>query len=255
MPEPGNPQDLNRYTYVRNNPVRYSDPTGHWLFEDDPGAVRYIVPPKNTEIGQAVGVVHPGDLADVSPVSTGELVAAATSPLWISATVLGGIALVEWGAGSASYVGVRALDEAQWTLIEWAIRVPFLRKLLGLEDLPDSVLVNFTQWRAVPRVGRPGEVYFRVHSAGRSLGPWWTRTRPLSEIQWRIDQAVRFEWNTAEKISILRIPARRFLLYWEGEATYQGGIFVGGGNQIYIPKVPQDWVITLDFSQFLRMWR
>ncbi len=29
MPEPGNPQALNRYSYVRNNPLRYNDPTGH----------------------------------------------------------------------------------------------------------------------------------------------------------------------------------------------------------------------------------
>ena len=29
VPDPGNPQDLNRYSYVRNNPVRYSDPTGN----------------------------------------------------------------------------------------------------------------------------------------------------------------------------------------------------------------------------------
>ena len=30
VPEPGNPQDLNRYAYARNNPLRYADPTGHW---------------------------------------------------------------------------------------------------------------------------------------------------------------------------------------------------------------------------------
>jgi hypothetical protein len=29
IPDPGNPQDLNRYTYTRNNPLRYTDPTGH----------------------------------------------------------------------------------------------------------------------------------------------------------------------------------------------------------------------------------
>jgi len=31
VPEPGNPQDLNRYTYVRNNPLRYNDPSGHYV--------------------------------------------------------------------------------------------------------------------------------------------------------------------------------------------------------------------------------
>jgi len=29
VPEPENPQDLNRYTYVRNNPLKYTDPTGY----------------------------------------------------------------------------------------------------------------------------------------------------------------------------------------------------------------------------------
>jgi RHS repeat-associated protein len=30
VPQPGNPQSLNRYSYVLNNPVKYTDPTGHW---------------------------------------------------------------------------------------------------------------------------------------------------------------------------------------------------------------------------------
>jgi RHS repeat-associated protein len=29
VPEPGNPQALNRYAYALNNPLRYTDPTGH----------------------------------------------------------------------------------------------------------------------------------------------------------------------------------------------------------------------------------
>jgi RHS repeat-associated protein len=29
--EPGNPQALNRYAYVYNNPLKYTDPSGHWL--------------------------------------------------------------------------------------------------------------------------------------------------------------------------------------------------------------------------------
>ena len=33
MPAPGNPQALNRYSYVLNNPLRYTDPTG--MFSED----------------------------------------------------------------------------------------------------------------------------------------------------------------------------------------------------------------------------
>ena len=36
VPNASNPQDLNRFAYVRNNPVRYIDPTGHYEFEESP---------------------------------------------------------------------------------------------------------------------------------------------------------------------------------------------------------------------------
>jgi hypothetical protein len=32
VPEPGNPLAWDRYAYVKNNPVRYSDPTGHMIY-------------------------------------------------------------------------------------------------------------------------------------------------------------------------------------------------------------------------------
>ena len=37
VPNPANPQDFNRYSYVRNNPVRYTDPTGHAVANEDGG--------------------------------------------------------------------------------------------------------------------------------------------------------------------------------------------------------------------------
>src|SRR5215216_1063579 len=34
VPGHANPQNLNRYSYVLNNPLRYTDPTGHRCVED-----------------------------------------------------------------------------------------------------------------------------------------------------------------------------------------------------------------------------
>jgi RHS repeat-associated protein len=36
VPNPGNPQTLNRYAYVHNNSRRYMDPSGHYIFEESP---------------------------------------------------------------------------------------------------------------------------------------------------------------------------------------------------------------------------
>jgi len=37
VPQPGNPQDLNRYAYVRNSPLVYTDPSGNRLARDPLG--------------------------------------------------------------------------------------------------------------------------------------------------------------------------------------------------------------------------
>ncbi len=49
VPQPGHPQALNRYSYVLNNPLKYTDPTGHaniaGTTPDDTEGGKYIPPP------------------------------------------------------------------------------------------------------------------------------------------------------------------------------------------------------------------
>ncbi len=43
VPSPGNMQDFNRYAYVNNNPLMYTDPTGHWSLSNLWKSVRQVV--------------------------------------------------------------------------------------------------------------------------------------------------------------------------------------------------------------------
>ena len=43
VPEPGDPQSLNRYAYTLNNPVKYNDPSGHrWVEDNDANPCRVV---------------------------------------------------------------------------------------------------------------------------------------------------------------------------------------------------------------------
>ncbi len=61
VPNPGDPQSLNRYAYVRNNPVRYTDPSGHAICVTDDCVVR-VHPVSEKPIGmrQKWGIIMRG---------------------------------------------------------------------------------------------------------------------------------------------------------------------------------------------------
>jgi hypothetical protein len=59
--DPGNPQSVNRYSYVLNNPLKYSDPSGHANYPDSQGAVAGAWDPEWVErFKKAHGGAYPG---------------------------------------------------------------------------------------------------------------------------------------------------------------------------------------------------
>jgi RHS repeat-associated protein len=52
VPNPTNPQNWNRYSYTNNNPVRFTDPTGHCVIEDDIGGQCTPMPPSSSSSPQ-----------------------------------------------------------------------------------------------------------------------------------------------------------------------------------------------------------
>ena len=71
VPNPYNPQDLNRFSYVRNNPIRYTDPTGHFCSDPEdlwsPGCDGSGNPPPVTTPPPApapVVIINPDPLDD-----------------------------------------------------------------------------------------------------------------------------------------------------------------------------------------------
>jgi RHS repeat-associated protein len=97
-------------------------------------------------------------------------------------------------------------------------------------------------------------ILYRGGKAGggrNAFGQWFTKERPSSNIQVRIDSAVRPQWidirtgvltgeSPIGSVYAIRIP--KGTVIYEGPVGYQGGIYLGGQNQIQI-FVPQPWLI------------
>ncbi|VVH56527.1 hypothetical protein BSPCLSOX_1212, partial [uncultured Gammaproteobacteria bacterium] len=85
-------------------------------------------------------------------------------------------------------------------------------------------------------------VLYRVISKnGNPTGNYLTRAKPRGPLASVIDSSLDQNWgNTATKIVKLKIP--KGIKLYEGVAAPQKGL-VGGGNQIYLPKIDKNWVI------------
>ena len=86
----------------------------------------------------------------------------------------------------------------------------------------------------------PTTVYRAYGGSAGQLGRFWTRTKPSGPVQSIIDSALDPEWgNSATRWFSAKIPAGT--TFYEGAAAAQRGL-VGGGSQIFIPRVDPKWV-------------
>ena len=88
---------------------------------------------------------------------------------------------------------------------------------------------------------------YRVYGGqAGELGSYWTRTRPAGPLQSQLDSALNPAWgNSATSVATARVPAGTTI--YEGAAASQpiagGGSLLGGGSQVYIPRVDPSWLV------------
>lgn len=95
VPEPGRPQALNRYAYTLNNPLKYTDPTGHFWWIAAAGAVGAVIGAGSVALPQMIQNVrtHQPLTANISAAAVGKAAAAGF--------VAGAVGAATFGAGTA----------------------------------------------------------------------------------------------------------------------------------------------------------
>ena len=114
-------------------------------------------------------------------------------------------------------------------------------RILGVWTWSKSAL---EQWRAKTFVDCTGDADVAARAGcpyegqKSSLSPF---SPPQGPLQAQMDLALKPQWgNTAQNVVQIRVPAGTTI--YEGFAAPQGGL-LGGGSQVYIPKVDPAWVV------------
>jgi RHS repeat-associated protein len=119
VPEAGNPQALNRYSYVLNNPLRYTDPTGHYMegIECQRGCPMHAAHP---DFEQLVWDNHPEWITKTAPDWVGDNLEAAHAR-WKVNQMAVYIYLIENGHGEALAKCGAWNDCAEWVNLKYCI--------------------------------------------------------------------------------------------------------------------------------------
>jgi len=207
--EPGNPQSLNRYAYVNHNPLRYTDPSGHYLFEKDPSDPWIYSDP---EVRSQHYYTHPE--YKEGQTSTAEFLVAATSPIWVPVGVVGAEALFSEVAAPAAETG--------WS---WLIKMLGLTCMSGdrgnevtystklakglsaqIEQLPNEIAATFRNAQYEARILKRSLTVYRAE--GTTYGRWFGTVKPDSAAAAEQLYNVTSYGNDLTQVSTYRIPPR-----------------------------------------------
>jgi RHS repeat-associated protein len=275
-------QGLNLYAYCFNNPLNWMDPDGLCALRIAGGIAEVMagigVAIAGGPIGIVAGVLMVANgldniYAGTKSLITGEYEMSILESLiydivpeeWAPWVYMGTQFLIPGGGWAAMRFGgkLNGLLEGLGARLAGKLKTSRLGNEIGAVGdvskasksianagarIPKKELAKFGRWKADKVTLGETDMLYRLHPKGSAGKPWWTRTKPSSEMQHRIDTAWKPEFGAAEEISVLRIPKGQGLIGWEGSASYQGGVYVGGGNQVYIPNVPRDWITTQPFK-------
>ena len=87
---------------------------------------------------------------------------------------------------------------------------------------------------------KPTTLYRVIGPNNSPTGQYWTRVKPRGPVQAIIDSALDQQWGNIATYQVrMTVPAGT--TFYEGVAAVQRGL-VGGGNQIFIPKVNPSWI-------------
>jgi RHS repeat-associated protein len=114
VPNPRDPQDLNRYTYAGNNPFKYTDPTGHFSFNIGKMFRRAFGDVGTALVGVAIQATGPFGMTMNAVLGSAVLTQSKTGRYVLAGEILVGTAVLSWECGGCGAYATGAAIGA-WT--------------------------------------------------------------------------------------------------------------------------------------------
>ena len=111
-----------------------------------------------------------------------------------------------------------------------------------LPEINETAAKSFARGKYNVKILEEDTVFFRAGNSDSPLGQYYTRDIPESVIKVRIESAVKPQWidrdtggltGTSELTDIYATKFPKGTVYYEGPTGSQGGVYIGGKEQIF----------------------